>query len=661
MEIEHKLTSSNPFMNDIIFLRKHSPRWLVLLGDIVISFVSVNLAYFVIYNFWLSQVHFNLFLTIISVTMTVRISSFLLGRTYAGIIRYTSTKDAGRIFLVLSAGSVFLLICNQIRYIFFDNLFFVPTSVIFVDFLINIFFMIASRLVIKTLYYELNNSSKSVNNVIIYGASEFGAITKKTLDREDDVKYNIIAFVDDYTKGNEGKKIDGITIYNADKLELLLQKQTVHKLIFAQKNIEPQRKQEIIEICLNYSVKVLNVPEVVRWTNGELSSNQMRNVNIEDLLERPPIRLDEMQISKEIYQKNIMVTGAAGSIGSEIVKQLIRFNPAKIIVFDQAESALYDLELELSEKYHFHNIEIVIGDITNYNRMNHIFRLYRPAIVYHAAAYKHVPMMERHPSEAIHTNVYGTKTIADLSLKYKVSKFVMISTDKAVNPTNVMGCSKRIAEIYTQSLNSLRETKFITTRFGNVLGSNGSVIPRFKKQLEEGGPVTVTHPEITRYFMTIPEACQLVLEASAMGKGGEIFIFDMGKSVKIVDLAKKMIKLYGLQLGKDIQIYFTGLRPGEKLYEELLNDKENTVPTHHEKIMVGKVRKYDLEIVNEMISQLLEILKTQDYMQIVSLMKRIVPEFKSKNSIYEALDTPKESDDLSENDRDNSKNHFLYN
>jgi FlaA1/EpsC-like NDP-sugar epimerase len=383
---------------------------------------------------------------------------------------------------------------------------------------------------------------------------------------------------------------------------------------------------------------VLNVPPVSSWINGELSFKQIKKINIEELLERDPIKLDEENISRQVKNKHVLVTGAAGSIGSEIVRQLVRYKPSKIILLDQAESPLYEVEMELKEQMAPGSFEIVIGDVRNRDRMHNLFRTFRPQIVFHAAAYKHVPMMENNPSEAVFTNVLGTKVMADLAVEFGAEKFVMVSTDKAVNPTNVMGASKRVAEIYTQALGKTAKTKFITTRFGNVLGSNGSVIPRFRQQIEKGGPVTITHPEITRYFMTIPEACQLVLEAGAMGNGGEIFIFDMGKSVKIVDLAKKMIKLSGLELDKDIKIAFTGLRPGEKLYEELLNDKEKTLPTHHAQIMIAKVKEYDLGEVSKEIESLISLFGSQNNNEIVRKIKNIVPEFISNNSEFEKLD-----------------------
>ena len=385
---------------------------------------------------------------------------------------------------------------------------------------------------------------------------------------------------------------------------------------------------------------MLNVPPVQSWINGELSFKQIRKVNIEDLLGRDQILLQLEKIKEEIHNKTILVTGAAGSIGSEMVRQILPFEPKLLLLLDIAESPLYDLELEIKDNpsTNFQNIEPIIGDIRNKDRMRNVFNTFHPDIIFHAAAYKHVPMMELNPSESILNNVLGTKIIADLSKEFNASKFVMISTDKAVNPTNIMGATKRIAEMYTQSMNGLGKTKFITTRFGNVLGSNGSVIPRFKKQIESGKPLTITHPDITRYFMTISEACQLVLEAGSMGKGGEIFIFDMGSPMKIADLAKKMIQLSGLELGKDIQINYTGLRPGEKLFEELLANEENTLPTHHKKIMIAKVKSYPFDFVSAEIDGLIELFNSQNNEAIVTKMKKIVPEFLSKNSEYERLD-----------------------
>jgi len=615
---------------------KNTPRWIVFLIDLVICFISIIIAYLLRFNFHIPQNEINGFYVVIPFVLVVRAISFTIGKTYASIVRYTGSKDAQRIAVVIIIGSVFFGLFNLVLYQF-KQYYLIPYSIVIIDFLVTIFAMIASRVTVKILYFEFRNPSKTKTNVVIYGAGEAGIITKRTLDRDAGTKYKVLAFIDD-NPNKAGKKLEGVSIYNPDQLENLLKENAVAHLIISIQNISPIRKQEIVDTCLNYNTKVLNVPPVKTWINGELSFKQIKKIRIQDLLEREPIELDLAQIKKSTSGKTILITGAAGSIGSEMVRQILNFNPQKIIMLDQAESDLYDIETEIHEKVRIENVEAVIGDIRNKERMINVFKTFKPQIVYHAAAYKHVPMMENNPSESILTNVLGTKILGDLSVEYNVERFVMISTDKAVKPTNIMGASKRIAEIYIQSLNKISKTKFITTRFGNVLASNGSVIPRFQKQIEEGGPITVTHPEITRYFMTIPEACQLVLEAGAMGKGGEIFIFDMGKSVKIVDLAKKMIKLSGLTLGKDIQLVYTGLRPGEKLYEELLNDKENVVPTHHPKIMIAKVQEHDFDYISNEISELVSLFDTQNNLTIVRKMKQIVPEFISNNSIYEQLD-----------------------
>jgi FlaA1/EpsC-like NDP-sugar epimerase len=574
------------------------------------------------------------------VVILARAMSFLIAKTYAGIIRYTSAADIQRILATLISGSLFFGSLNLVTF-YVGEFYTVPFSVIIIEFLLTFFIMSSVRVMIKTMYLQSMNPSSEKTNVIIFGAGEAGIITKRTLDRDAGTRYKVLAFVDDNEK-KSGKNAEGVTIYETEKhLEKLLQENEVKHLIIAIQNLDQNRKKYIIEICLKFNTKVLNVPPVSNWINGTLSFKQIKKVNIEDLLEREPIQLDIEKVKGELAGKRILITGAAGSIGSELVRQVLRFNPEKIYMLDTAESPLHDLEAELKDSYSFSKTEAVIADIRHKGRMTNVFRTFKPQIVFHAAAYKHVPMMEENPSEAILTNVLGTKITAALSNEFKAEKFVMISTDKAVNPTSVMGASKRIAEIFIQSLNSGSETRFITTRFGNVLGSNGSVIPRFNKQIEERKPLTITHPEITRYFMTIPEACQLVLEAGAMGKGGEIFIFDMGQSVKIVDLAKKMIQLSGLELGKDIQIVFTGLRPGEKLYEELLSNEENTIPTHHEKIMIAKVKQYNFDEVNKNIRELIALFEIQNNISIVVKMKEMVPEFISNNSVYEKLDKMK--------------------
>ena len=446
-------------------------------------------------------------------------------------------------------------------------------------------------------------------------------------------------FVDeDIKKANtrlHGKRI----LHPGKALKEVLAGKQIDELIISAQQLSQEKKSQIIEVCIELNISVKVVPSVEKWVGGHLSTKQIKEVKIEDLLGRKQITVASTTAVNQFSGKVILVTGAAGSIGSEISKQLIHCGPIKLLLLDQAESGLYDLINELQgqgQNYKF--IESIICDITNELLMERIFHKHQPDIVFHAAAYKHVPLMEDHPFEAINTNILGTKCLADLSVKYETSRFVFVSTDKAVNPTNIMGATKRAAEMYIQSLNFTSKTDFITTRFGNVLGSNGSVIPLFRRQIKKGGPLTVTHPEITRYFMTIPEACSLVLEAGSLGKGGEIFVFDMGKSVKIIDLAKKMIALAGLEIGKDIEIKYTGLRPGEKLYEELLLQKENTKPTHHPKIMIADVHTADYEYVNYLILSIKESLRDNQEIEMIRKLKGLIPEFKSAVSRFSFLD-----------------------
>jgi FlaA1/EpsC-like NDP-sugar epimerase len=621
---------------DFLF-RQNMPRWVIFFIDLGICLFSLVLAYLVRFNFAIPKVEIDAFPLVFSLVLGIRALSFILSKTFQGIVKYTSSKDAQRIFLVISCGSITFVGVNLVFFYLINRTFPIPFSIIIIEYMATTFLMISLRILFKALYLELTNPNKEKRSVIIFGAGESGIITKRTLDRDAGTKYKVLAFIDDDPK-KQGKQLEGIRIYDVDKLDEMLSSNDVSQLIISVQNLPPSKKQQLVDISLNHNTKVLNVPPVTNWINGELSFKQIKKIQIEELLERDPIQLDKENIRRQISGKTVLVTGAAGSIGSEIVRQLFRFEPGNIILLDQAESPLYDLEMELNDKHRGRRFEVVIGDIRNRERMENVFRTFKPQIVFHSAAYKHVPMMENNPSESVFTNIFGTKILADLSIENKVEKFVMVSTDKAVNPTNVMGASKRIAEIYTQSLNKSSSTKFITTRFGNVLGSNGSVIPRFRQQIEAGGPVTITDPNITRFFMTIPEACQLVLEAGAMGQGGEIFIFDMGESVKILDLAKKMIKLSGLTLDKDIRIVYTGLRPGEKLYEELLADQENTLPTHHKQIMVAKVKEYDLSVISAEIRELIDLFQRQDNLAIVKKMKELVPEFKSNNSVYEKLD-----------------------
>ncbi len=614
----------------------YTPRWIIFAIDVCLSLFSIAIACLVLTNFQLDKIVWSSLMKILGVVMGVRVVSFVLGRTYSGIIRYTGTEDVLRIFYVLTAGELVLLLFNA-GFFIFGQTFFIPLGFLLIEYMVLMCVMTVSRLFVKITFAQYLDAEKVKKNVIICGSDEYGMMAKHALDNAVDASYNILAFVDMNDK-KAGKVLEGVKIYKSQALSYLLKRYNVDKVVIAKKLLAQDKKRKLIETCLKYNVNVLEVPQFESWINGELNIRHIKNIKIEDLLDRGVIELDDNALRKQLLNKTILVTGAAGSIGSEIVRQLTRFKPARIILFDEAESPLYDIQLELSEKFRFNDYVIEMGDVREYQRVENIFVKYKPDIVYHAAAYKHVPMVELLPLEGIKTNVFGTQNVADLAVKYDVDKFVMISTDKAVNPTNVMGCTKRIAEIYIQSLNAKSKTSFITTRFGNVLGSNGSVIPRFTKQIEAGGPVTVTHPDITRFFMTIPEACQLVLQAGALGEGGEIFVFDMGESVKIVDLARKMIKLSGFEVGKDIHIVFTGLRPGEKLYEEVLNIKETTLPTPHKRIKRAKVREYDFEEIKSEMKELGEIMKEGNTFEVVRKMKLIVPEFKSKNSVYEEID-----------------------
>ncbi|MFZ4798342.1 MAG: polysaccharide biosynthesis protein [Bacteroidia bacterium] len=641
------------YLRILFTLSSNIPRWIIFLFDLGICAFAFVLAVILRYSFHLNDSTFTTIITVLPIVLMVKAIFMMYFRLYSGIIRHTSVQDGINVLYTTVFSSIGLFAISFFYKSFFISGYsIIPISIIILDFIIAAFFLGSFRIFVKLLYLKTAQQSNGlVINYVIFGAGEAGIITKRKLEQHRGSNIKVVAFFDD-DSNMKGKSLEGIRIFDFDnELTSLNLKFEIDSLIISGINLSNNRKQEIVEKCLGLNINVQSVPPVEKWINGELSFNQIKTIKIEDLIQRDIIELDIEAIGKQLNGKVVMVTGAAGSIGSEIVNQLCKFKIKKIIIVDSSEESLYQLDVRISENIHDFNkknIEIIVADITNMERMKGIFERFQPEMLYHAAAYKHVPLMESNPSEAIKTNVKGTMTLANLAVEYKVEKFVMVSTDKAVNPTNVMGASKRIAEIYVQSLsnfikkNKTSDTKFITTRFGNVLGSSGSVIPRFKKQIDAGGPITVTHPEITRYFMTIPEACQLVLEAGYMGNGGEIYIFDMGKSVKIIDLAKKMIRLSGLSLGKDIQIIYTGLRPGEKIYEELLNDQENTIPTHHSKIMIGKVRDYNFENVKIDIQNLLELYNTQNQTAIVAKMKEIVPEFISQNSPYEHLDNKQE-------------------
>lgn len=636
------------------------PRWIIFSIDILISIFSLLIAYFIKYNFDIQSINFSELNKNLIVITIINCLVYFNVKTYAGIVRYTSAQDSFRILFAIVISNGFLFFSNLYLFGFYNSQI-ISNTILILNGLCSFLFLITYRVLVKYFFMYIKNLKIDRRRVVIFGAGDSGITTKRTLDHDLEVNMNVIAFVDDDER-KVGKVVDNIKIYHSSQLKNILESEGIHDLVLAAPNLSIERKNKIVDLCLDQDVKVLNLPPVGSWVNGHFKANQIQNINIEDLLERQTIQIDEQEIEKQIVGSRVLITGAAGSIGSEIVHQISRYKPQLIILNDIAETALHELQLVLQDLNLDNNITVFLGDVRNYDRMRILFETYKPHYVYHAAAYKHVPMMENNPAEAIRTNVLGTKIIADLSVRYLVRKFVMVSTDKAVNPTNVMGASKRIAEIYVQSLfdsfnktdviynnglshlnskpliNKRSNTKFITTRFGNVLGSNGSVIPRFKAQIQKGGPITVTHSEITRFFMTIPEACRLVLEAGAMGDGGEIFIFNMGKSVKIVELAKRMIRLSGLIPHQDVSIEYTGLRPGEKLYEELLDDSENTIPTHHEKIMIAKVRTYCFNDVSKEIQKLIDLANIYDDMAVVRKMKYIVPEFKSNNSVYEELD-----------------------
>ena len=619
------------------------PIWTVLLIDVLIIVVSSLLAYALRYDFRsLFSESSSIDVTIVC-TVAVNLIFFRAFRTYSNVLRFSSFVDIMRIFVALTVSYALLLIASIVVKSF-TNINVAPITVLFMSYIISFAMMACSRIVVKIFFEALNFDGSRSANVFIYGAKEAGVNIAKALRVSLRNHYRLRGFIADEPE-LINKVMMGVKVFpNDDTLIENLDDRDVHTIIISPAKMEALKHSDMADRLLAHNIKLMTAPPLSEWNNQFLDRTQLKEIQIEDLLQRNPIEIDIHKVASHLEGKRVMITGAAGSIGSEIMRQVASFNPYKLILVDQAETPLHDIRLELQDRWRDIDAETIIADISNVTRMEEIFRRYKPQYIFHAAAYKHVPMMEDNVSESIQVNVYGTRTVADLAVKYGAEKFVMISTDKAVNPTNVMGCSKRICEIYVQSLAKklLAEgghvTQFITTRFGNVLGSNGSVIPRFRDQIQRGGPVTVTHPEIIRYFMTIPEACRLVLEAGSMGNAGEIYIFDMGKPVRIVDLAKRMISLSGRT---DVKIEFTGLRHGEKLYEELLNVKELTKPTYHEKIMIATVREYDYDEVNERIQKLIDVSYTYDQMKIVAAMKDIVPEFVSKNSCFEVLDKKK--------------------
>tara|TARA_R110002153_G_scaffold41690_4_gene118837 strand:+ start:3142 stop:5100 length:1959 start_codon:yes stop_codon:yes gene_type:complete len=618
--------------------KRYVSKWLVLCIDLFTIGFSFLLSYLIRFNLTLNFDVENL-LVQVPLVLTTALVSFLIIGSYKGVIRHTGVRDVYNIFNAVCLSSILLItvvIAN--RELNAYSSFTIPLSIIIINSLITFVGLTASRFVFKSMYNQIKGGVKAYKNVVIYGAGESGVLTHMAITNHSQSRYKVVGYIDRDVK-KIGKKINGIPVFSRrDLTEKFIIKNNICEVIFSIQNIDAKKLRKTVEGLVDYPVVVKIVPPIEDWINGELKVSQIKQVQIEDLLDRAPIKIKNSKIAFELMNKNIMVTGGAGSIGSEIVRQISTYSYKSLIIIDSAESALYDLQQELKQNG-CHNFIAIVSDVRDKNRMNAIFEEHRPDIVFHAAAYKHVPLMEYNSYEAIKINIGGTKTIADLSVLHGVQKFVFVSTDKAVNPTNVMGATKRIAELYISCMQNENKTKFITTRFGNVLGSNGSVIPLFRKQIEKGGPLTLTHKDITRYFMTIPEASQLVLEAGAMGEGGEIFIFDMGESVKIYDLAKNMIKLSGLRYPQDIDIKITGLRPGEKLYEELLANGENTLPTYHEKIKISKVREVDFTKVRSKIDELC-ITNMFFNGNTVKLMKEIVPEYISKNSTLCDLDSP---------------------
>lgn len=610
--------------------KKYASKWLVLTIDIVIVAMSFMLSYFIRFNLTFNF-DVNKLLVQLPAVVAIALISFLIIGSYKGVVRHTGVRDVYNIFnatCLFSIVAIFMVIANR-QYELVDN-FTIPLSIIIYHSLISFVSLTASRYIFKSMYSSLSNEFKSSKKILIYGAGESGILTYAAITNLSKSNTKVVGYVDNDIK-KIGKHINGVVVYGPEVLtENFILKKAISEVVFCIQKIDSHSLKGLVEGLVDFPVVVKIVPPVEDWINGELNASQIKQVQIEDLLNRQPIDIINSKINDEVNGKVVLVTGGAGSIGSEIVRQLCKYNYKSLIIVDQAESPLYDLQQELKQNGYF-NFTPIVADIRDKNRMNNLFQEHKPNLVFHAAAYKHVPLMEYNSYEAIKINIAGTKAMVDLSIQYLVDKFVFISTDKAVNPTNVMGATKRIAEMYISCMQQEHKTKFITTRFGNVLGSNGSVIPLFKKQIENGGPLTVTHKDVTRFFMTIPEASQLVLEAGAMGEGGEIFIFDMGKSVKIFDLAKNMIKLSGLRFPEDIDIKVIGLRPGEKLYEELLANGENTLPTYHQKIMIGKVRALDYNFVRTKIDEL--CINNMFYNGgAVELMKEIVPEYISNNS-----------------------------
>jgi len=647
---ENKTTSTSFFSREnlrfSISSLNYLPRWIILSIDFGVLIASCLFSFLLFRGTGLNFVLTPYWKELLFFFLVMNVFSFWLFRTYSGIIRHSSYIDAVKLLFSQVSILVFFLIFNLIYEWNFEDKAFLNTA-LFVNTVFTFCGLFLYRVIVKRTFelYFSDSSKNKLVRVIIYGTDANAISVANALNFETPARFKVIGFVDHNNQNTSKRMLDLPILAQKKKLPALLRSIGAEGVIIADKSLSKDEQIQIVDQCLEFNYKVFTVPLITNWENQKEISQKIKNIQIEDLLDRKPIILDDKSITKQLKGKTVLITGAAGSIGSEIVRQVLSFEPAKLVMVDQAETPLHDLTLETNALESSSDIFSVIADVRSRKAMESVFAAYQPQVVYHAAAYKHVPLMEENPAQAIITNVKGTKNLADLSCKYGADKFVMVSTDKAVNPSNVMGASKRIAEKYVQSLqwkqkqqNNGAATKFITTRFGNVLGSNGSVVPLFTKQIADGGPLTITHKDIIRYFMTIPEACQLVLEAGAMGNGGEIYIFDMGKPVKIYDLAEKMIKLAGFIPNVDIKIDIVGLRPGEKLYEELLNDNSKTIPTHHEKIMIAQEIEEEFEELHQDIIELISGSVVYNNEAIVAQMKKIVPEYKSMNSAFEVLD-----------------------
>lgn len=652
------------FFLKLITIKANAPRWSVFILDLTICALSILYSNLLRFNFDLKLIgEYNPLIQMVTI-VAVNAFFFTLFRTYEGIIRTSGIKEGVRCITVIFYSCLLLFVTNLVIDIYeLPNI--IPNSILLIYFFTASFLIFGYRLLAKDLYFRSIRAKIKIDNVLIFGGAAKATLLKNAIEQISFQQYSVVGFIETNEK-LWGKTIDNVRIYSFHQIKKLFKTKNIKLLFLADENIDPDVKTQIVNYSLSREVEVKIIPPVQNWIQGQLMVKQLQNVKIEDLLNRPVIKLTNDHVSEYLKGKRILITGAAGSIGSEITRLLTTINPTSLMLCDQAENGLYELEYQLIQKFgKKENIKMIIGDVTDKESMEHLFITFKPEVVFHAAAYKHVPLMEKHPSAAVKNNILGTKILADLSETYSVERFVLISTDKAINPTNVMGATKRIAEMYIGMMQHKNKnpnghpgikppTKYITTRFGNVLDSSGSVIPRFKQQIEKGGPVTVTHPDIIRYFMTIPEACSLVLEACSIGNGGEIFVFDMGEPVKILDLANTMIKLAGMTPDKDIKIEFTGLRPGEKLFEELLNKEEESIPTHHKKIMIsiGYNRDFITDVTN--INYLIELAMLNKNTAVVKQMKLMLPEYKSKNSKFEKLDK-----EITQNNHLNGNGHSV--